>query len=100
MDLIELEAFMRLPEAERERRTVQMIYDVREGVDRLLDSESCPFARCAIKPLVDNVVGDVEDLKEAREEGKGNRRTWRDHLVTAIVALLAAIAGAWAGKGS
>jgi hypothetical protein len=50
--------------------------------------------------LVDNVVGDVEDLKEAREEGKGNRRTWRDHLVTAIVALLAAIAGAWAGKGS
>jgi hypothetical protein len=40
VDLIELEAFMRLPEAERERRTVQMIYDVREGVDRLLDSES------------------------------------------------------------
>lgn len=88
MDYQELEAFMRLPAEERERRTVQMIYDVREGVDKLLSSESCPFASCAIKPVVEKVVDDVEDLKEAREEGKENRRTWRDYAFQLSLILL------------
>lgn len=55
MDYQELEAFMKLPEAERERRTVQDLWETKEGVreiSKLLSSESCPHPACPIKEQV------------------------------------------------
>ncbi len=101
MDYQELEAFMRLPPEERERRTVQTLSDVREGVRQLtkvLGSESCPFAACELKKTVDKVNGDVELLKKERRERKETKKTWRDYAMSGGLVVLGGVISAIVGS--
>lgn len=59
MDYQELEAFMKLPEPERERRTVQDLWETKELVQAIgdkLSCNTCPFPGCPLKPEVAKLI--------------------------------------------